>query len=42
MVTAQIMLFTMSPFGTLVNFNGSNNGHGLKNVICKQTFSKWV
>ena len=27
--------------GIMVNFNGGNNGHGLKNVTCKQTlFSK--
>ena len=26
--------------GTMLNFNGGNNGHGLKNITCKQTF--WV
>ena len=25
---------------TMLNFNGGNNGHGLKNVTCKQTFSE--
>ena len=25
--------------GTMRNFNGGNNGHGLKNVTCKQTFT---
>ena len=24
---------------TTVNFNGGNNGHGFKNVTCKQTFN---
>ena len=24
--------------GTMINFNGSNYGHGLKNVTCKETF----
>ena len=23
--------------GTMLNFNGNNNGHGLKNVTCKET-----
>ena len=26
--------------GTILNFNGGNNGHGLKNVACKQTFTQ--
>ena len=25
-------------FGTMLNFNGGNNEHGLKYVTCKQTF----
>ena len=25
--------------GTMLNNNGGNNGHGLKNVTCKQTFT---
>ena len=25
--------------GTMLNFNGCNNGHGVKNVTCKQTFT---
>ena len=25
-------------FGTMLNVNGGNNGHGLKNVTCEQTF----
>ena len=24
-------------FGTMLNFKDGNNGHGLKNVTCKQT-----
>ena len=29
-------LFTFT-IGTMLNFNDGNNGHGLKNVTCKQT-----
>ena len=25
--------------GTVLNFNNSDNGHGLENVTCKQTFN---
>ena len=25
--------------GTILSLNGGNNGHGLKDVTCKQTFS---
>ena len=25
--------------GTVLNFNGSDNEHGLENVTCKQTFN---
>ena len=25
--------------GTILNFNGCNKRHGLKNVTCKQTFN---
>ena len=26
--------------GTMLNFNGGNKGHGLKNVTCKQTLNR--
>ena len=26
--------------GTMLNFNGCNNGHGLENVSCKQTVNR--
>ena len=29
-------------FGTMLNLNGGNNGHGLINVRCKQIFKRSV
>ena len=32
-----LSIIHINTIGTMLNFNGSNNGHVLKNVTCKQT-----